>query len=131
MDSELRDRRRATWRYLQINGVSEQEAASRVADEYDVDESTVSEDIRDMEVWLPEISRSEHEAQISLIYELEETRQRLYEMAEEAEEANETATELRIQRTIINSIKLGSQLNEEIDRSPRSEIERTADKFTR
>ena len=114
-----------------MDGISDQATASRIADEYGVDESTVSDDIQNMEVWLPEISRSAREAELSLLYELEETRQRLYEMAEEAEEKDDIATELRIRRTIINSIKLGSQLNEEIDRTPRTETERVTDQFTK
>ena len=118
MRSETRDRRKKTWELLQIEGLSEEEAVATVAEEHDVSESTVSEDIRNMEEWLPEISRSAREAELSLLYELEENRQRLHEMADEARDNDDLSVELKIRRSIVNTIKLGGQLNEEIDRNP-------------
>jgi len=118
MRSETRDRRKKTWELLQIEGLSEEEAVTTVAEEHDVSESTVSEDIRNMEEWLPEISRSAREAELSLLYELEENRQRLHEMADEARDNDDLSMELKIRRSIVNTIKLGGQLNEEIDRNP-------------
>ena len=118
MRAETRDRRQMTWRYLRIDGMPETEVISTVADEYDVTESTVSEDIRNMEDWLPEINRSAREAELSLVYELEETRRRLYEMAEEAKETTDLTTELKIRRAIIETIKLDGRLSEDINRNP-------------
>lgn len=118
MRSETRDRRKKTWELLRIEGLSEEEAVTTVAEEHDVSESTVSEDIRNMEEWLPEISRSAREAELSLLYELEENRQRLHEMADEARDNDDLSVELKIRRSIVNTIKLGGQLNEEIDRNP-------------
>ncbi|WP_049898898.1 hypothetical protein [Halococcus agarilyticus] len=118
MCSETRDRRKSTWQLLQMEGVSEEETVATVAEEHGVNESTVSEDIRNMEEWLPKISRSAREAELSLLYELEENRQRLYEMADEARDEEDLSMELKIRRSIVNTIKLGGQLNEDIDRNP-------------
>lgn len=131
MRPELRDRRRETWKLLQVDGLSEKEAVAELAEEYDVSEETISEDIRSMEEWLPEISRSAREAELSLVYELEETRQRLYAMAEEAEQEDDLQTELKIQRTIINTIKLGRELeHSDIDRDPPPTVEEKMDEMT-
>lgn len=49
MRPETRDRRRATWKLLEIDGVSEAEATSTITAEYDVAESTVREDINNID----------------------------------------------------------------------------------
>ena len=122
MRPETRDRRRATWKLLEIDGVSEAEATSTITAEYDVAESTVRDDINSMAEWLPEVSRSARVAELSLVYEVEETRKRLYEMAEEAQEDDDVSMELKIQQRIIDTIKLSNQLRDDIDRDPREEI---------
>ena len=119
MRSEIRDRRKRTWELLQMEGVSEEEAVTTVAEEHDVNEPTVSEDIHNMEEWLPKISRSSREAELSLLYELEENRQRLYEMADEARDQEDLRMELKIRRSIVNTIKLGGQLDDDINRDPK------------
>ena len=119
MRSDTRDRRKRTWELLQMEGVSEEEAVTTVADEHGVNESTVGEDIRNMEEWLPKISRSAREAELSLLYELEENRQRLYEMADEARDQEDLRMELKIRRSIVNTIKLGGQLDDDINRDPK------------
>ena len=130
MRPELRDRRRETWRLLHIEGIPEKEAIPELTEEYGVSEATISEDIRSMEEWLPEISRSAREAELSLVYELEETRQRLYAMAEEAQKEDDLQTELKIQQTIINTIELGRELeHDNIDRDPPADIEEKMDEL--
>ena len=86
-----------------------------------------------MEDWLPELTHSARVAELSLVYELEETRQRLYEMAEEAQEAGDLTAELRIHQAIIKTIKLGSEFNDDISRDPieKSSIEETMDDIMR
>ena len=121
MRSETRDRRRATWKLLEMDGVSEAEATSMITAEYDVAESTVREDINTMSEWLPEVSRSARVAELSLVYEVEETRQRLYEMAEEARDNDDVDVELKIQQRIIDTIKLSNRLRDDIDRDPQEE----------
>jgi len=131
MRPELRDRRRETWRLIHIEGISEKEAIAELTEKYGVSEATISEDIRSMEEWLPEISRSAREAELSLVYELEETRQRLYAMAEEAQKEDDLQTELKIQQTIINTIELGRELEQDdIDRDPPADIEEKMDELT-
>jgi transcriptional antiterminator len=132
MRPELRDRRRETWRLLHVEGISEKEAIAELTDEYGVSEGTISEDIRSVEEWLPEISPSAREAELSLVYELEETRQRLYAMAEEAQKEDDLQTELKIQQSIINTIELGRELeHDNIDRDPPADIEEKMDELTK
>lgn len=132
MRPELRDRRRETWRLLHVEGISEKEAIAELTEEYGVSEGTISEDIRSMEEWLPEISRSAREAELSLLYELEETRQRLYAMTEEARKEDDLQTELKIQQTIINTIKLGRELEQDdINRDPPADFEEKMDEVTK
>lgn len=121
MRPETRDRRKTTWKLLEVDGISEAEATSTITAEYDVAESTVREDINTMEEWLPEMSRSARVAELSLVYEVEETRQRLYEMAEEAQDNGDFDMELKIQQRIIDTIKLSNRLRDDIDRDPREE----------
>ena len=104
-----------------MDGVSEAEATSMITAEYDVAESTVREDINTMSEWLPEVSRSARVAELSLVYEVEETRQRLYEMAEEARDNDDVDVELKIQQRIIDTIKLSNRLRDDIDRDPQEE----------
>jgi transposase len=121
MRPETRDRRKATWKLLKVDGVSEAEATSTITAEYDVAESTVRKDINTMAEWLPEVSQSARVAELSLVYEVEETRQRLYEMAEEAQDNGDVDMELKIQQRIIDTIKLSNRLRDDIDRDPREE----------
>ena len=58
------------------------------------------------------------EYDIHIVYELEETRRRLYEMAEDAKETTDLTTELKIRRAIIETIKLDGRLSEDINRNP-------------
>lgn len=110
MDDELRQRRQETWDLLVVKGIDYGKVVSRIASKYDISESGVESDISRMDNWLPELDPHNLESGLSRIRELRQNRQRLQQMALEAQNEGNLDKELRIRRQIEESVETDVEL---------------------
>ena len=123
MKTDEHDRRRKTWELFFLDGAQKSEVIRQVADEFGVKEETVKEDFEQMEDWLPELNQSGRVVELSMLLELQRTRQRLREMAAEAQEEDDLKLELSIRKEILSAIKLDERLGREINRDAPSDMD--------
>lgn len=129
MQTDEHDRRRKTWELFFLESDQKSEVIRKVVDEFGVTEETVKEDFEQMEDWLPKLNQSGRVEELSMLLELQRTRQRLREMAAEAQEQNDLKLELSIRKEILSAIKLDERLGREIDRDAPSDIEDLMDDY--
>lgn len=129
MNSDLLERREKTFDLLIVKGFSYSKVVRKIADEYDVTESGVKSDISRMENWLPKLVEDDATRKDGLVRlrELRGNRQRLQQMALEAQRDNDRIDELRIREQIEQSVELDIALTQslgETEREPdRHELE--------
>lgn len=103
MRDDLRQRRERTWELLVVMGIGYSQAVARIASEFDCSEGTVKSDISRMESWLPELDVNYYSG-VSRVRELRQQRQRLNQMAMQAQQNEDLQEERKIRQTIIRSI---------------------------
>lgn len=103
MRDELRERRERTWEVLVELGVDYGDAVSRIAQEFDCAEGTVKSDISRMDSWIRDLDVAYYTG-ISRLRELRSQRQRLNQMAMQAQQDEDLAEERKIRKTILDSI---------------------------
>lgn len=110
MNADLRARRERTWELLVIEGLDPDEAVDQLAAAYGVTPATIRQDITRMDAWLPALA-TRPATDESRILELRQTRQRLYQMAREAQAADDLRLELDIYREVIRTLTLDEELH--------------------
>lgn len=113
MKEELRERRERTWELLVVMGVQYSQAVSRVANQFDVAESTVKTDISRMETWVDKLDVSYYSG-VSRLRELRQARQRLrqYEMQAQQDEDADLAS--RINDKIAKNLKADLRISQKL-----------------
>ena len=113
MKEELRERRERTWELLVVMGVQYSQAVSRVANQFDVAESTVKTDISRMETWVDKLDVSYYSG-VSRLRELRQARQRLrqYEMQAQQDEDADLAS--RINDKIAQNLKADLRISQKL-----------------
>ena len=89
MRADLRERREATWERLIVRGERYSRVCEDIAEEYDVEQSTVETDISRMDSWVPKLIHSLLPTGLSRMKELRRVRRELYAVAEEQKRAGE------------------------------------------
>jgi hypothetical protein len=106
MNAEEYERRQRIWEVLTYEDLTYTEILETVANEFEVNEKTVEDDIQKVHMWLPELDILRDVQGMSLLAELRENRRRLYQMAETAYEQEEFTDELKIRSEINRSINM-------------------------
>jgi hypothetical protein len=114
MDRELAERRDRTFELLVTQGRGYTEVVETITDEFDASKTAVETDISRMNDWLPklvdELDRGREDGKLRL-RELKKNRQRLQQLAADAEKPSK---ELKYRRTIEQSINTELQLRQSI-----------------
>jgi len=109
MRPDLRERRRETYRLLYRLGVSYSDAVSRLAEQYDVTESAIENDIAKMSGWITEIDVPLADGLLR-VRQVREQVQELEQLALQAQQ-NEDLTEARRAReAIVKAIRTEDQM---------------------
>lgn len=103
MRDDLRQRRERTWELLVVMGIEYSQAVARIASEFDCSEGTVKSDISRMESWLPDLDVNYYSG-VSRLRELRQQRQRLNQMAMQAQQDEDRDQELKVRKEIRQNI---------------------------
>ena len=112
MADATRERRRELWRLIYLEGQSDAEVVERLAEQYDVPEETIQEDLETVAEWLPDFELPDKVDHFSLRQELRENRKRLHAMAQAAQEQGQLELELKIRREIRREVNTDMTLAE-------------------
>ncbi|MDG5820248.1 HTH domain-containing protein [Natronococcus sp. A-GB7] len=118
MHSELRVRRHTLWKRYILEGDTYSEVSTELADEYEVTEDTIRNDLTTIEEWLPKLYRAREVHEASALLALQENRHRLQQMAGEAREAEALDLELRIRKELTRTLNREEELTPEVDFTP-------------
>lgn len=113
MNADLRARRERTWELLVIRGMDRDEAVDRLSTSFGVRPSTIRTDIARMDEWLPALA-ARPATDESRVLELRLARQRLYQMARDAHEADDLRLELDIYREVIRTLSLDDEFQDRL-----------------
>lgn len=105
------------------------EVIETITDEFDTSRETVEADLNSIDEWLPKLDLFREVQGVSLLAELRQNRQRLYEMAEEARDQDELVEERKIRAEINRSLNMERHLNDSsLNTTPMNEMEETLNK---
>lgn len=105
MRPDLRERRIATWEQLVVKGQRYSDVVEHIAEDYDCSPRTVEGDISKMDEWLPKLEPEISDMGVSRIRELRRNRQRMQQMATQAQAQGDPDVELKVRREIDRNIK--------------------------
>lgn len=113
MRDDLRQRRERTWELLVVMGIEYSQAVTRIASEFDCSEGTVKSDISRMESWLSELDVNYYSG-VSRLRELRQQRQRLNQMAMQAQQDEAREEELKVRKEIRRNIEKDIKMSQRL-----------------
>jgi hypothetical protein len=109
MREDLRERRQQTYHMLYRLGVSYGNTVSRIAEEYDVAESTVKSDIANMSNWVRELDVSLHDGLLR-VRKVRDQHQELEQLALEARQNGDLAEARRAREAIVKALETENRM---------------------
>ena len=83
-----------------------------LAEEFDVDEAALEDDLETITEWLPKLDTVRNAGGISALAELRANRQQLHQLAQQAREQGDISEERKIREEINDSLNLERRLRE-------------------
>jgi len=109
MRPNLRERRRETYRLLYQLGVPYSDAVSRLAEQYDVTESAIENDIAKMSGWITEIDVSLQDGLLR-VRQVREQAQELEQLALQAQQNEDLTEARRCREAIVKAVETENQM---------------------
>lgn len=105
-------RREELWKRYVLFGEPREEVVADVAADFDVTPETIADDLQGIDAWLPELDVRRDVTGISLLAELRVNRQRLHQLAHDANSEEDITAERQIREEINRSLDLERRLLE-------------------
>lgn len=129
MRAEDHERRQRIWELLVYEDPALREVIETITDEFDTSRETVEDDLNSIDEWLPKLDLFREVQGVSLLAELRQNRQRLYEMAEEARDQDELVEERKIRAEINRSLNMERHLSDSsLNTTPMNEVDEMIEK---
>jgi hypothetical protein len=109
MRPDLRERRRETYRLLYRLGVPYSDAVSRLAEQYDVTESAIENDIAKMSGWITDVDVSLQDGLLR-VRQVREQAQELEQLALQAQQNEDLTEARRCREAIVKAVETENQM---------------------